>query len=164
MPRPAHHSSHDGSRDGAAETGASASAPTYEERVGAKLGVGRAVSEDALVELILGRLPLDAVAALTRHGFTEAEVHRLVLPRRTLSHRRTRGEPLSREESDRAVRVARIAALAETVFAHEARAGRWLRKPKERFCGHTPLQMLATEAGARRVEEMLYQIDEGIAA
>jgi putative toxin-antitoxin system antitoxin component (TIGR02293 family) len=68
------------------------------------------------------------------------------------------------EESDRAVRLARITALAEEVFGSEEKAFRWLRKPKRRFGSRTPLEMLGTEAGARLVEEMLYQIDEGMAA
>lgn len=41
---------------------------------------------------------------------------------------------------------------------------RWLHSPKQRFSGRTPMEMLATETGAHLVEEMLYQIDEGIGA
>lgn len=80
------------------------------------------------------------------------------------THRKTKRQPLTREESDKAVRFARLTALAEAVFGNEAKASRWLRKPKRRFASRTPLAMLATEAGARLVEEMLYQIDDGMAA
>lgn len=86
------------------------------------------------------------------------------MPRRTLTHRRARREALSREESDRAVRLARIAALAEYVFGDPKRAWRWLRASKRQFHGSSPLQLMATEAGARLVEELLYRIDEGMAA
>jgi putative toxin-antitoxin system antitoxin component (TIGR02293 family) len=68
------------------------------------------------------------------------------------------------DESDRAARVARVVALAERVFADKDAGMRWLRAPKERFSGCTAMEMLATEAGSRLVEEMLYQIDEGIFA
>ena len=92
-------------------------------------------------------LPVSALTALKTHGLTEAEIYELVLPRRTYSHRKTKGQRLSREESDRAVRLARITSLAEHVFADETKAARWLRKPKRRFDSRTPLEMLLTEAG-----------------
>jgi uncharacterized protein (DUF2384 family) len=40
----------------------------------------------------------------------------------------------------------------------------WLRAPKRRFEDRAPMQMLATEAGGRLVEQMLIQIDEGMFA
>ena len=72
-------------------------------------------------------------------------IYSLVIPRRTLTHRRTEQEPLSREESDRAVRLARLAALAEQVFADPERAWHWLRTSKRQFEGRSPLQFMATE-------------------
>jgi putative toxin-antitoxin system antitoxin component (TIGR02293 family) len=62
------------------------------------------------------------------------------------------------------VRIARITSLAEEIFGEDAKAGRWLRKPKSRFEGRTPMEVLRTEAGARLVEEMLLQLDYGIFA
>ncbi len=133
-------------------------------RIAAKLGVDSLGSDDDLEILVERRLPVDSLRALAGQGVEEAEIFALILPRRTLSHRRAKGEPLSREESDRAVRLARLVALAEEVFGDEAKAARWLRRPKRRFDGRTPMDLLATEAGARLVEEMLYQIDYGMAA
>jgi putative toxin-antitoxin system antitoxin component (TIGR02293 family) len=109
-------------------------------------------------------LPLSSVDALLKNGMTDEEIFSLIVPRRTLAHRKSRLEPLTHDESDRAVRVARIASLAEEVFGEDAKASRWLRKPKARFASRTPLEMLATEAGARLVEEMLLQLDYGFAA
>ena len=40
----------------------------------------------------------------------------------------------------------------------------WMRQTKKRFQGETPMAMLQTEAGARLVEQMLIQIDEGMFA
>jgi putative toxin-antitoxin system antitoxin component (TIGR02293 family) len=97
-------------------------------------------------------------------GLSDAEAYGLIVPRRTLAHRLAKKEPLSREESDKAVRVARITSLAEQSFGEPGRAWRWMRKPKRRFQGRRPIEMLATEAGARLVEEMIYQVDDGIAA
>jgi putative toxin-antitoxin system antitoxin component (TIGR02293 family) len=143
---------------------ASETDPTLYRRIGAKLGVGQLRSDQDLVRLVEERLPVQTIVSLAAHGLTDAELYDLVLPRRTLTHRRAKREPLTREESDRAVRLARVTALAEEVFGDDEKAGRWLRKPKRRFDGRTPLQLLATEVGARLVEEALYQIDHGLAA
>ena len=133
-------------------------------RLAEKLDVSPIRSDRDLVSLVEMRLPASALKALVRGGLSDAEVYELIVPRRTLAHRIARNEPLSQEESDRAVRVARIAATAEQVFGEPDRAWRWLRKPKRRFDGKSPMEMLATEAGGRLVEEMIAQIDDGIAA
>lgn len=86
------------------------------------------------------------------------------MPRRTLAHRLAKHQHLSKEESDRAVRVARITSMAEQVFGEPARAWQWLRKPKNFLAGKSPIEMLATEVGARIVEEVIFRIDYGIAA
>lgn len=62
------------------------------------------------------------------------------------------------------MRLARVEALAEQTFGDKAKADRWLRKPKRALGGATPLTYLVDEAGARRIEEMLYRIDSGIFA
>ena len=129
-----------------------------------KLGIAGIHSDSDLVSLVERRLSPSAVKALVRGGLTDAEAWRLIVPRRTLAHRIARQEPLSRDESDKAVRVARMVAQAEETFADPARAWRWMRKPKHQFEGRSPLELLVTEAGARLVEELLAQIDHGIAA
>lgn len=131
---------------------------------GDKLGVSKVRSGEDLASLVEKQLPATAVKALVRGGLTDAEVYQLIVPRRTLAHRIAKHQPLSKDESDKAVRVARITALAEQVFGEAGRAWRWLRKPKRRFDGKTPVEMLTTEAGARLVEEMIGQIEHGIFA
>jgi putative toxin-antitoxin system antitoxin component (TIGR02293 family) len=128
------------------------------------LGAHRIRSDQDLVRLVEGGLATNAIDQLRRSGLTDDEIYLLIVPRRTLTHRRARGEALSREESDRAVRLARLAALAEQVFGRPERAWRWLRASKRQFQGRSPLQFMATEAGARLVEELLHRIDEGMAA
>jgi putative toxin-antitoxin system antitoxin component (TIGR02293 family) len=132
--------------------------------LGGKLGVAKIQSGEDLAELVEKRLPAAAIQALIRGGLSDTEVYHLNVPRRTLAHRIARHQPLSKDESDKAVRVARITAMAERVFGEPERAWRWLRKPQRNFEGRTPVEMLATEAGARLVEEMLAQIDHGIFA
>jgi len=109
-------------------------------------------------------LPLSFVDSLLELGVSTAEVHELVVKPRTLSHRREKGQSLSIEESDRAVRVARIIEQATQAFGARDKAMRWLRKPKHRFDGRAPMDMLLTEAGGRMVEEALIQVDEGMVA
>jgi putative toxin-antitoxin system antitoxin component (TIGR02293 family) len=128
------------------------------------LRVQRLRSEQVLVRLVEKGLPTNALDGLRDSGLTDDELYTLVVPRRTLTHRRARREPLTRDESDRAVRLARLVALAEQVFSDTERSWRWLRATKRQFQGRTPLQLMATEAGARLVEELLYRIDEGMAA
>ena len=133
-------------------------------RMRGKLGVTRIRSDRDLASLVEKRLSAAAIKSLVRGGLSDTEVYRLIVPRRTLAHRLARHQPLSQEESDKAVRVARIAAMAEQVFSDSQRAWRWLRKPKVLFDGKTPIEMLATETGARMVEQLIVQIDHGMAA
>jgi len=132
--------------------------------LGDKLGGARIRSDRDLAALVEKRLPAAAIKALVRGGLTDAEVYRLIVPRRTLAHRMAKHQPLSKEESDKAVRVARVTSMAEQVFGESERAWRWMRKPKRQFDGKPPMEMLATEAGARLVEETIARIDDGMAA
>lgn len=141
-----------------------ASPAEFYSHLGGKLGVTRIRSDRDLVSLIEKRLPTAAIDSLVRSGLTDAEVYQLIVPRRTLSHRIAKHQPLSKEESDKAVRVARITSMAESVFGEPERAWRWMRKAQPRFAGKTPVAMLATDAGARLVEELIVQIDHGIFA
>jgi putative toxin-antitoxin system antitoxin component (TIGR02293 family) len=106
----------------------------------------------------------DVVNDLAGHGYSEEELSDLVVPRRTLARRRSANELLTVEETDKALRLKRIATLAEHVFGDPAKAHRWLRKPKRSLAGDTPLAYLASENGARIVEEMLGRIEHGIYA
>jgi putative toxin-antitoxin system antitoxin component (TIGR02293 family) len=139
-------------------------APGLYARLGGKLGVSRIRSDRDLASLVEKRLPAQTIRSLLRGGLSDAEVYQLIVPRRTLAHRVAKHQLLSKEESDKAVRVARITAMAEQVFGEPERAWRWLRKTKQRLEGRTPIEMLATEAGARLVEEMIARIDDGLAA
>jgi putative toxin-antitoxin system antitoxin component (TIGR02293 family) len=129
-----------------------------------KLGVSDLRSDRDLAALVQKRLSPAAIGSLIRSGLSDAEVYNLIVPRRTLAHRIAKHQSLSKEESDKAVRVARITAAAEQVFGEPERAWRWLRKPKRRFDSKSPIEMLASEAGARLVEELIIQIDNGMAA
>ena len=136
----------------------------FYRRIEIKLGISPLRTDHDLARLVDNRLPLTSVESFSNNGLSNDEIYSYIVPRRTLVHRKTRHELLSHDESDRAVRIARITSLAEEVFGEDAKASRWLRKAKARFGGRTPLELVRTEAGARLVEEMLLQLDYGFAA
>ncbi|HXW89290.1 MAG TPA: antitoxin Xre/MbcA/ParS toxin-binding domain-containing protein [Terriglobales bacterium] len=123
-----------------------------------------AESEQKIMRLVEGGLPTRVINHLLERGLTRREVFDVIIPLRTLKHRRSRHQPLSKEESERAVRTARVLARAQAVLGDERTALEWLREPKRRFEGRLPIAMLSTEAGGRLVEQMLLQIDEGMFA
>ena len=97
-------------------------------------------------------------------GVELKDIYEIVIPARTLKHRRRLVQPLSADESDKLARLVRVFDQAVTVFGTVEQARSWLSKPKKRFDLRTPLQMLRTDVGGRMVEEMLGQIDEGMFA
>jgi len=120
-------------------------------------------TEDDLLALVEAGLPLSIVERFEERGLAKSEVLHIVHPR-TLKHRKSRSESLSREESERALRTARLLAHAEGVMGDPDAALRWMRAGKKRFGGRTPFEMIATEPGGRMVEQLLTQIDHGMFA
>lgn len=139
------------------------------EEVARKLG-GAAVlgaevhSQADLARLVVARLPLTTLKALSRAGLSEQEIERFVIPQRTRRHRAEKKQPLTVEESDRAVRLLRVQSLAEEVFGDAGKAHRWLRRSLAELGGEAPLTLAQTEAGARVVETILGKIAWGAAA
>ena len=110
-------------------------------------------------------LPLKTLEEFSAYsGIAVKDLMDVVIPARTLKHRRQRNEPLSIDESDRLRRVAEVFALAAKVYGDLADGRKWLLSPMRRFEGKTALSMLRTEAGEQAVEEFLIQIDEGMIA
>ena len=131
---------------------------------GAPQGFVEIASTDDAPLAPMARARADVVHQLARHGYSEKELSALVVPKRTLARRRADNELLTVEETDKALRLKRIAALAEKTFGDPAKAQRWMRKAKRSLAGETPLAYLASEAGARVVEEMLRRIQHGMFA
>ncbi|MGH7103147.1 MAG: type II RES/Xre toxin-antitoxin system antitoxin [Acetobacteraceae bacterium] len=132
--------------------------------VGGAAVVGTADGGADLVTLVRRGLPVAAVQFVLDSGrLTAAELDRIVLPRKTLANRRKLGN-LTPEQSDRLVRVARVLAAAEETFGNRDKAGTWLRRPTTALAGESPLQLLDTDEGARKVETLLGRIGHGIAA
>jgi putative toxin-antitoxin system antitoxin component (TIGR02293 family) len=139
------------------------------EEVARKLGgqsvLGRDIRSQADLALaVRDRLPLTALKGLAEAGLTEQEIERFVIPQRTRRHRAEKKQPLTIDESDRAVRLLRMQTLAEETFGDEAKANAWLRRPLAEFDSETPLAIAQTEAGARVIETILAKIAWGAAA
>jgi len=79
---------------------------------------------------------------------------------RTFLRRLQKAEALSATETDRLLRVARLARLARDVLGDEQKAQRWLSKPHP-LLGDAPLRKLGTDAGAHEVEAELQRIQFG---
>jgi putative toxin-antitoxin system antitoxin component (TIGR02293 family) len=139
------------------------------ESVARKLGgeavLGRAIRSQADLALaVRRRLPLAALKGLARSGLTDQEIERFVIPQRTRRHRADRQQPLTVEESDRAVRLLRVQTIAEDTFGNAEKAHTWLRRPLAELDGEAPLDIAQTEAGARVIETILAKIAWGAAA
>ncbi len=122
------------------------------------------ISPDQVPNVPAVRVTPGALAGLARHGYSDEEIWALVVPKRTLARRVAGNEPLTVEETDKALRLERVAAVAERVFGNPQKAYRWLRQPKNMLGGATPLAFLASETGGRTVEGMLIRIEHGMFA
>lgn len=143
--------------------------PTVYEEVGRKLG-GQAVlgtivrSQADLANVVRQRLPLSILRHLAASGLSDQEIQRFVIPQRTRRHRALKEQPLTVDESDRAVRLLRIQTIAEQTFESSEKANRWLRRPLTELGGDMPLNIAETEAGSRVVETILAKVAWGAAA
>jgi putative toxin-antitoxin system antitoxin component (TIGR02293 family) len=121
-------------------------------------------SQKDLALAVQRRLPLSALDALARAGLSEQEIERFVIPQRTRRHRQQKSQPLTVDESDRAVRLVRVQSVAEQTFADVGKANIWLRRKLAALDNQTPLDIAQTESGARVIETMLAKIAWGAAA
>ena len=78
---------------------------------------------------------------------------------------RLRSEPKKKLRvvvGDRLYRAAHVYALAMAVLGNEEQAREWLRSPKIGLGNRAPLDLLATGAGTREVEDLLGRIEHGV--
>jgi putative toxin-antitoxin system antitoxin component (TIGR02293 family) len=113
---------------------------------------------------VRNRLPLSTLKGLERAGLSDQEIDKFVIPQRTRRHRADKKQPLTVDESDRAVRLLRVQTLAEDTFDDVEKANRWLRRPLGELGNEAPLAVAQTEAGARVIEAILGKIAWGAAA
>lgn len=86
----------------------------------------------------------------------------VAIPQRTLERRLANDALLSKDEAERALRVGRLIAKATEVFEDKDEAAEWFVEPLGTLRGKRPLDLCATEAGAREVEQILGRIEHGV--
>jgi putative toxin-antitoxin system antitoxin component (TIGR02293 family) len=69
---------------------------------------------------------------------------------------------LSMQESERTERLARVIALAESLWLDQQEARAFLNRPHPLLEGESPLNVARSELGARRVEQLLHDIEHGL--
>jgi putative toxin-antitoxin system antitoxin component (TIGR02293 family) len=131
-------------------------------QIGDWLGLESPATEGDILRIVEGRLAPSVIKRLSALGLERAEIDAVVIPSRTLQHRRSRREKLTVEESDRVLRVIRVLSLTESIYGSRDRALDWLRKPNARLDDRAPLSLLKTDTGSRIIEELLIQIDDGM--
>ena len=136
------------------------------EYLGGSQALGREIRSDFdLDDAIREGLPLSTIESVVGGGaLRPSELDALVIPRRTLAHRKRLGRRLTTRQSDRLARVVRVVARAEEAIGDLAKAKRWLRKPNRALQGRRPLDLLITGVGVRIVEQLLGRIEHGLGA
>ena len=134
-------------------------------------GVDAASKGAEVLAMVERRFPPAMVDRLLELGLEQDEIDAIVLSTRQTQLDRVSKQSLTVSESDRLIRLLRVLSLAERVYGSRVRALRWLRRPNGRMgqpeqndpdaAGRTPISLLTTDIGARMVEELLLQIDEG---
>ncbi len=118
-----------------------------------------------LDSLVAHGLPKQALKAIVDNvGMNNDERKQLlyrIIPEATYKRRRGR---LNAGESERTERLARIYATAQYVWNSDEDARTFLHTPHPLLEDRAPLDVSLTELGARRVEELLWQLYYGIAA
>ena len=105
-------------------------------KLGGAAVLGGAVrSQTDLALAVQRRLPLETLKGLSQAGLSDKEIERFVIPQRTRRHRQDKNQPLTIDESDRAVRLVRIQTITEETFGDLAKASTWLRKPLAALAG-----------------------------
>jgi putative toxin-antitoxin system antitoxin component (TIGR02293 family) len=93
---------------------------------------------------------------------TDAETADLIgRSRSTYTRYRDAGRSLQPVEAERAVRAARILALAVATFGTIEKAGTWMREENYALGEKTPLEMAETDFGARAVRDLLRGLEHG---
>ncbi len=116
----------------------------------------RGLPGQALIHLI------DSFVVLHRTASLEKAVG---ISLRTFQRRKDMpGKPLSPEQSGRTWKFAEILAWATTVLGSQEEAEQWLERPAIGLDQRRPIDLLATPAGVRLVEEFLRRVEHGVYA
>lgn len=134
----------------------------YRVQLETYLGIPTQASDQEIHELIEVGFPANSLQILCDHQIISPAERDRIIPYRTFKVRLASNQRLKADESDRMYRAAHIIAMAVAVFGDNEKAQHWLSKPKSRFSGKSPFELLSTSVGVYRVEEMLIQVADGL--
>jgi putative toxin-antitoxin system antitoxin component (TIGR02293 family) len=101
------------------------------------------------------------VKRLIDNGTLAAKQVYRVIPMRTFNRRLAKGEPLKVSESDAIARLLRVTEMARRIFGDTEFAGQWLTLPNPVLKNQIPIELAATDVGARDVEAALLHFAHG---
>jgi putative toxin-antitoxin system antitoxin component (TIGR02293 family) len=133
-------------------------------QLGGQQAVGAQIrSESEMERLLREGLPISVLGNFRENwGFTIMELAgSLAIPKSTLMRMLERRQRMASADSDRVYRLASVLALAEQAIGDRKKAQRWLRQANQVLGSQTPLRVLETEIGVRRVEQILGRIAYG---
>ncbi len=125
---------------------------------------------------LAGRPGTEQIAALEK-GFPSESLNQIAellgLPKqrliaalkfaqRTISAREKTKERFNLGESERMLRVLRVHRIARQAFTTDEAAAQWLSSPDRSLGMKTPLDMLATDVGAAKVENLANAMIHGV--
>ncbi|WP_025130870.1 antitoxin Xre/MbcA/ParS toxin-binding domain-containing protein [Pseudomonas sp. PH1b] len=134
----------------------------YRSRMTALLGIPEDATVQHIHNMIEAGLEATTLTAMIDLGLISAYILDAIFPTTALKTKLATDERLTASQSDHVFRLAHTIALAESFFGDTEKAMRWLSKPKSRFSGKTPIEMLSTTVGSHLVEELLTQATEGL--
>ncbi|MGA8533885.1 MAG: antitoxin Xre/MbcA/ParS toxin-binding domain-containing protein [Candidatus Tumulicola sp.] len=141
---------------------------TQLERITTLLGgpelIWQAIRQESDLETMVREgLPAESVRQLAAStGTTLTALQEVTrIDRSTFGRRVRQRSRLKTDESDRVVRVARIAALAIAALGNQDGIA-WLHEENWALGQRAPIDLLATEVGARQVEQIIGRIEHGV--
>ncbi|MNL07566.1 hypothetical protein D3C87_1282460 [compost metagenome] len=132
----------------------------YRTRLETLLAIPFSASDFEIHQLIAHGFEPDTVLTLNsnRHRFLISFECNQIVSNKALKMRAARNQRLTTYESDRVFKLVHVTAMAEAIFGDSTKAVRWLAKPKKRFAGRKPYEMLSTTPGTWQVERLLIGI------
>jgi putative toxin-antitoxin system antitoxin component (TIGR02293 family) len=105
-----------------------------------------------------------SVQALTAaYGITEADLAEVLdVTRRTIMRWKDKNETLSVQKRDLLHILESITLLGQQVLGSQDEVKQWLHSPVLSLDGQKPVDILKTESGRRRIENVLRQIEAGV--
>ena len=137
--------------------------PFDHTRPGGSLGVQYKTLLQA-ASLVTTGLPAAAVATLQQtSGLTQERIQQVAgISKGSFARRKQTGR-LSREESERLLRLGRLFERATAMYdGDQAGAREWLETPIPALGDRSPLDLAGTEPGAREVEDLIGRIEHGV--